>query len=228
MIKLFISEGCTFRCSYCAEIKAFPEYKSFPLSKIVEEAKRMVEKTGEKRLCLWSDDTGAYGTDIGLTLPDLLDALVKEIAGAKISIIQINPFYWNKYKDRILQHVQTGTVFQIEAPIQSANNRVLELMKRPYTNDELRGLFGPVKGIAGFELLTHMIVGFPSETEEEFMETLNFILEFKPRWVLTSAYMSVPDTVAACMEHHLSGEERYRRIQYAYEKMKKMGIVCTY
>jgi len=224
-IKLFLSEGCTKNCSYCTEIKAFPPYRSFPASKIIEKAKDLVERTGVKQLALFGDDIGAYGTDRSKSLIDLIRELIKIDPEVKISLKQINPLWCLEFGLELKELIEAGKIFQVLVPIQSANDRILNLMRRGYTIDDLEFLFSIVFNKPGLELETHIITGFPSETKEEWEETVDFICKYKFRYVMGNIFMPGPGTDAAKMEGQVEKIEKERRMLTGVDKMERNNTV---
>lgn len=224
-IKIFLSEGCTKRCSYCTEIRAFPPYRSFPKDKIVAKAREMVERTGVKDIALFGDDIGAYGVDTGTTLIELIRDLKAIHPGVRISLKQIHPSWCLHYKDELSELVKNKTIFQALVPIQSASNRVLKVMKRGYTSKDLHTVFGTIFGGADVELETHVIAGFPTETPEEWEETVRFILQYKFRYVMGNIFMPGPNTEAAEMPGQIDRKEKERRMLDGAARMEANNTV---
>lgn len=224
-IKLFISEGCTRKCSYCTEIKAFPKYRSYPMQKIIKKAKQLVERTGVKKIALFGDDIGAYGVDTGRSLIELIEALTSFDDEVKISLKQINPIYLMQNIEKFKNIIDSKKIFQMLVPIQSSNNRILSLMKREYSGDDLELLFDSIKENNDLELETHIIAGFPSETREEWEETVNFIKKYKFKYVMGNIYMAGMGTEAADMDYQISSEEKERRIISGAYEIEKLGTV---
>lgn len=224
-IKLFISEGCTRMCSYCTEIKAFPKYKSYPLDKIINKAKELVQRTGIKKIALFGDDIGAYGIDIDSSLIELIEKLTSFDDEVKISLKQINPVYWLRDFDEFKRLIDSKKIFQMLLPIQSANDRILSLMKREYTAENLEFLFSSVKNNKDIELETHIIAGFPSETVEEWEETVKFVTKHYFKYIMGNIYMAGIGTEAADMPNQITLEEKERRMITGAEEIEKIGTV---
>ncbi len=224
-IKLFISEGCTRVCSYCTEIRAFPPYQSYPFDRIVSKARELVERTGVKTVALFGDDIGAYGKDIGRNLIELIDALTSFDCEVQVALKQIHPLSWMEYSDELRVRIDEKKVFQILVPIQSANSRILGLMERGYTAEDLDDLFASVKGNAELELETHVIGGFPTETTEEWEDTVRFVCEHRFRYVMGNIFMPGPGTSAERMLGQIDEDEKERRMLTGAAEMEKCGTV---
>lgn len=224
-IKLFIAEGCTKKCSYCTEILAFPPFQSYPLGKIVSKAHEMVKRTGVKKIALFGDDIGAYGKDIGSNLIHLIEALVDIDSAVQISLKQIHPLWWKKYFNELEAFISKKKIFQMLVPIQSANTRILSLMERGYSAEDLDFLFDSLKGSAELELETHIIAGFPTETVEEWEDTVRFVCKHHFRYVMGNIFMPGPGTKAEKMICQIDEKEKERRILTGAEEMEKNGTV---
>lgn len=224
-IKIFISEGCTKECTYCTEVRAFPPYQSYPVDKLVSKSREMIEKTRVKKIALFGDDIGAYGKDNGSNLIELLTALLSIDPDVQISLKQIHPRWWMKYFSDLKKLIDDEKIFQILAPIQSANSRILKAMGRGYSFEDLDDLFESVKCNTKLELETHIIAGFPSETIDEWEDTVRFICQHKFRYVMGNIYMSGPGTLAAKMLDQIDEKEKERRILSGAAEMEKQGTV---
>jgi threonylcarbamoyladenosine tRNA methylthiotransferase CDKAL1 len=224
-IKLFISEGCTKKCSYCTEIQAFPPYQSYPLEKITLKAREMVERTGVKKIALFGDDIGAYGNDTGSTLIQLIEELVAIDSGVKISLKQIHPLWWKNYFKELKKHIDEKNIFQMLVPIQSANTRILNLMGRGYSAEDLNFLFDSVKDCPELELETHVIAGFPTETSAEWEETVQFVCKHRFRYVMGNIFMPGPGTLASEMTGQVNDKEKEARMLTGAEEMERQGTV---
>ncbi|MFC1885943.1 radical SAM protein [Thermodesulfobacteriota bacterium] len=227
-VKLFISEGCPFKCTYCAERLAFPKYNSFPLQKIIAKCKETVENTGITNVVLYGDCVGEYGKDIGTTLPLLAQELIESIKGVKIGIKNLHPVHYIEYIDFFIQYLEEKKMFLLETPIQSASDAVLNLMGRLYTKRDLIKIFDSFRNADFTEIETHIIAGFPQETREQFNETVDFICEYKPKWVLLSGFMESPGMKARKLRGQIDPEEKRGRVLSAYERINKEGVICNY
>jgi tRNA A37 methylthiotransferase MiaB len=97
-----------------------------------------------------------------------------------------------------------------------------------YNKRDLINIFESLK-IANFnEIETHIIAGFPQETREQFNETVNFICDYKPKYVLISGFMESPGMEARKMNGKIDFDEKRRRVLSAYERIKKIGLICNY
>jgi MiaB/RimO family radical SAM methylthiotransferase len=226
-IKLVISEGCNFSCAYCSERLAFPPYRSFPEDELVDACRRMVAQTGDYHIVLLADSLGEYGHDIGSSLPNLMGKLRGVHPEIKIALNNMNPASFIKYFDEMTGFIKAGAIRHLNLPIQSASPRILKLMNRSYTREDIDKIFGWLN-TAGFkEFDTHVIIGFPGEMDEDVDETIDFIVRHKPKYVLASKYLEVPGMAASKLPGKVDEATRRRRLYKFAERMKEAAIICN-
>lgn len=226
-IKLFIAEGCRFECTYCTERLAFPPYRSFPENKIVETCRDLVKKTGQMEVILLGDSIGDYGHDIGSSLPALIRKLKTIHSGLKISLQGLNPAHFLKYYGELTEFICNGDIRSMQIPIQSASDRALRLMNRPYAKADIERIFTFLNESKFKEYDTHLIIGFPGETEEDYEETIGFVLHHHPKYVLVSGYMESLALTAAQLPDKVDKEIKYQRLRNSESRIKAAGIICN-
>lgn len=175
---LKISEGCDRRCSYCAIPFIRGAHHSVPVEKLVAEA-GILAAQGIRELILIAQDTTFYGLDIyhRRALAELLRKL-SEVEG--IERLRIHYSYPADFPEDVLDEMATNPKVckYIDIPLQHISDRVLSRMHRGVDGDWTRNLIRKVREkVPGVVLRTTFIVGFPSETEEEFQELLDFVAE---------------------------------------------------
>jgi tRNA A37 methylthiotransferase MiaB len=226
-IKLVISEGCNFTCSYCSERLAFPPFKSFPEDKLIESCRAMVEKTGFYDIMLLADSLGQYGSDIGTNFP----ALVRKLRGIDSRITfafnNFNPANFIEFFEDIRFFIKEGYIKHLNLPIQCASDKLLKLMERTYTKKDLIRIFNLLKELEFKAYDTHIIIGFPGETDEDLKETLDFILEYRPRYVLASKYMGSGNAPSAKLPGKVDDVTALKRLNIAAKILKEAGIICN-
>lgn len=172
-----VSQGCTAHCTYCSERCAFGEIQSQPIETIISEFKRGLQQ-GYNSFSLIATDLGAYGLDKGYTLVDLLKEMIR-IGGNRdyrIILNQVNPFYLERYLFELEPIFASGKIEELCCPVQSGRNRVLKLMGRKYTAEEWRKCLIEINTkFPHIRLGTQLMVGFPTETEEDFEATLKLL-----------------------------------------------------
>ena len=194
--RIIISRGCMFRCSYCAVWKARNggKYTSIPVKDIIKEFERG-KSLGYRKFILVGDELGGYGLDIGTTFVDLLGELKDRGKGVKIGIRYMEPIFFIKYFDE-LKDLLKEDVFYFCVPIQSGSKRILRLMNRHYCPDEVKELLKDLRKSYEGILITHLMVGFPSETDEDFKKSVEFVKEIEFDNVVYQPFSLRPGTKA--------------------------------
>lgn len=226
-IKLVVSEGCQFNCAYCSEKLTFPSYHSFPLKDLAAVCKAMVEETGRKEIILLADSLGNYGVDIGRSFPELLTTLAGVAPGLKFALNNLNPASFIEYWEQITDAIQRGLITHLNLPIQSASNKVLTLMNRSYQKEDITRIFSFLNEVNFTEFDTHVIAGFPGETDTDFDETIDFLLRYRPKYVLGSAFMESPGMSAASFSDKVEIETVKLRLSKLSEQMARVGIIVN-
>lgn len=226
-VKLFVAEGCRFQCTYCAERLAFPPYRSVPEDALVEACRRVVEKTGQHDVMLLADSLGDYGHDIGSSLPRLIRKLRGADPALQIALHGLNPADFVRHYADMVEFIRKGDIRHLQLPIQSASDRILRLMRRPYRRTHLEKIFGFLKEVGFKEFETHILVAFPGEREEDHEATVDFVLRFRPRYVLASGFMETPAMPAAKLPDKVDGDTRRRRLTDVETRLRAAGIICN-
>lgn len=222
---LKIAEGCNKACSYCIIPKIRGRYRSVPMEKIIESAKNLVAG-GVKELILVAQETTLYGVDIygEKMLPKLLKKLC-EIEG--LVWIRILYCYPEEITDELIEVIgnEKKICKYVDMPIQHANDRILKLMGRRTNKAELKERIGKLrKRVPEIVIRTTLISGFPSETEDEHEELLDFVdeMEFDRLGVFT--YSPEENTKAAMMEGQIPEEIKEKRRNQVMELQQEIAF----
>ncbi len=195
-----ISEGCPFNCTYCAEKKIYETFYSYEAKDILSKVSNSL-KAEVKEIYLSSLDTGAYGLDLKTTIIDLLKRIIALPYKFKIRLGMMNPYFARKYLHELIKVYSSQKMYLfLHVPIQSGSNKVLEDMNRPYKIEEVISTLKTLR--SKFPLLTivtDVIVGYPTETEEDFNKTLQALKEIKPDKVNISKFFPRPGTKASTL-----------------------------
>jgi len=194
-----ISQGCLGSCTYCKTKQARGKLISYPIEHIVQACKNAWENNA-KELWITSEDTGVYGRDIGTNLPNLLVEILKDIPeDVMIRIGMANPPYILEHVNNMIKILNHPNVYSfIHIPVQSGSNAVLDKMLREYTIEEFNFLCDKfIEGVPNITIATDIICGFPTETKENFEETLNLVEKYKFPVINISQFYPRPGTVAA-------------------------------
>lgn len=209
-----ISEGCLGNCSYCAERLARGRLKSKRTEDIIEDFKKGLDK-GYKIFTLNADDTSVFGKDNKESISMLLEEMFKIKDDYSIIVTEFNPFELVN-DEKIISLLGSEKISHITVPIQSGNQRILNLMRRPYKADDILESLRKIRELnPDVHVSTHLIVGFPTETWEEFLDTVSLMEKFQFNKVKIFEYSERKLTPASTMEGKICEEEKGRRYEYA-------------
>lgn len=222
---LKIAEGCSNRCTYCAIPGIRGKFRSRKLSDIISEAKTIAQ-AGVKELVVVAQDTTMYGTDISADGKSLLPELLAELEKLKeIKFIRILYLYPDEVTDEIITAIKNSkkVVHYFDIPLQHISNRVLKRMNRRGDGKLYRKVINDFrKAMPDCVIRTSLISGFPGETEEDHVELLDFIKEYKLDRVGIFAYSKEDGTPAARLDGQIHGNTKKRRRN---ELMKAQQLV---
>lgn len=219
-----IASGCMSECTFCQTKLAKGDLTSYRLGDIVRQVKTEV-KDGCKEIWLTSTDNGCYGFDIGTDLPSLVDAVADIPNKFMIRVGMMNPMYMPRIKERLIKSFENDKVFRfLHVPVQSGSDKVLHDMKRGHTSETFRRVVNDARERYGdFTISTDVIVGFPSETEEDFQETVSLLDETRPDVVNLSRYSARPGTDAATWRQ-IDVAEVKRRSRIVFEQINRISV----
>ncbi|KAI3388812.1 hypothetical protein SNEBB_002181 [Seison nebaliae] len=218
---LAINSGCLNTCSYCKTKMARGNLKSYSIDQIKDQMICAFDD-GVKEVWLTSEDSGAYGQDLGVTIIDLLNELVKEIPdGCRMRIGMTNPPYVMNHMKEMCRILKNEKVYSfIHIPVQSGSNDVLGHMRREYSVENFKELVNYLKkNVPRINIATDFICGYPTETEEDFQQSLQLIDEFKFTSVFINQFYPRSGTIAATLPQ-LTTKEKRRRTALMTEKFK--------
>lgn len=196
-----INTGCLNQCTYCKTKHARGDLGSYPPEEIVERARQSFAE-GVVEIWLTSEDLGAYGHDIGVSLPELLWQLVEVIPkGARMRLGMTNPPYILEHLEemaKILNHPQVYSFLHV--PVQSASDSVLMDMRREYCCADFKHVADFLKArVPDLTIATDIICGFPTETETDFEETMELVRQYQFPSLFINQFFPRPGTPAAKM-----------------------------
>ena len=218
-----IASGCMSECTFCQTKLSKGYLRSYRMGDIVRQIRGDVGD-GCKEIWLSSTDNGCYGLDIGTDLPGLITSVVEINQDFMIRVGMMNPMYMPRIRDGLLKAFENDKVFKfLHIPVQSGSNRVLKEMKRGHTADVFRTTNEKFqKKFDRFTISTDIIVGFPSESEDDFEQTIELIKEIRPDVINLSRYSARPGTKASKMKQ-LDVSEVKRRSKVVFELAKKIA-----
>jgi threonylcarbamoyladenosine tRNA methylthiotransferase CDKAL1 len=184
-----ISQGCNFACSYCIVKYARGKLYSFSPNEIVKDIRTAVAD-GCKEIWLTSQDDSQYGMDTGFKLPELLRMISKIPGDFRIRVGMMNPISVQPILKDIVDAFDSKKIFKLlHLPIQSASHSVLKKMNRLHQMDAVEMIIAKFRSrFRDLSLFTDIIVGFCSETDEDFKETVEWVKNYRPDKVNISRY----------------------------------------
>jgi ribosomal protein S12 methylthiotransferase len=221
---LKISEGCDHTCAFCAIPLMRGKHRSRPIAELVKEAQEL-EAGGALEINLVAQDLGHYGRDManGARLTDLIRALLRET-----SVPWFRPLY--VYSMGITPELvalfasEPRLVPYIDMPIQHGNDRMLKLMRRPERKDTIRSKVAWLReAVPGIAVRTTALVGFPSETDAEFQELLEFVDEMQFDRLGVFAYSPQEGTRAAELVDDVPEGVKRERVEQVTELQRAVS-----
>ncbi|KAI0528562.1 hypothetical protein KFK09_001104 [Dendrobium nobile] len=199
-----INVGCLGACTYCKTKHARGHLGSYTVESLVERLRTVISE-GVKEIWLSSEDTGAYGRDIGVNLPILLNALIAELPPDRSTMLRIgmtNPPFILEHLEEIAKVLRHPCVYSfLHVPVQSGSDAVLDAMNREYTVSDFRAVVDTlIRLVPDMQIATDVICGFPGETDEDFRQTIALIKEYQFPQVHISQFYPRPGTPAARMK----------------------------
>ncbi|WP_316571974.1 tRNA (N(6)-L-threonylcarbamoyladenosine(37)-C(2))-methylthiotransferase MtaB [Neobacillus sp. YIM B06451] len=210
---LKIQEGCNNFCTFCIIPWARGLMRSRDPKEVIRQAQQLVN-AGYKEIVLTGIHTGGYGEDLkDYNLAALLRDLEAEVKGLKR--LRISSIEASQNTDEVIQVINDSklVVRHLHIPLQSGSDTVLKRMRRKYTMEFFGERLDRLKeALPGLAVTSDVIVGFPGETEEEFMETYNFVKEHKFSELHVFPYSKRTGTPAARMEDQVDEEVKNERV----------------
>jgi MiaB-like tRNA modifying enzyme len=219
-----IASGCMSECTFCQTKLSKGDLKSYRLGDIVRQVETEISE-GCKEIWLTSTDNGCYGLDINTDLPTLINAVTEIPEDFMIRVGMMNPMYMPKIKNELIKSFDSDKVYKfLHIPVQSGSNKVLNDMKRGHTVNTVKEVVKKAKErFENFTISTDIIVGFPSETNEDFEKTFELINEIRPDIVNLSKYSARPGTEAAEWDQ-IEASEVKRRSRIIFNQINKISL----
>ncbi len=210
---LKVQDGCDYSCSFCTIPLARGASRSDSIENIIKTANE-IAKTEVKEIVLTGVNTGDFGLQNGERVSRFID-LIKELDNTEgIERFRISSIEPNLLSDEIIAFVAQSKRFvpHFHIPLQSGSNKILKLMRRRYLRELYASRVEKIK-----ELMPHacigvdVIVGFPGETKEDFLETYQFLNELDISYLHVFTYSERENTLAATMPEVVPASQRSER-----------------
>lgn len=215
---LKIQEGCNNFCTFCIIPWSRGLLRSRDPENVIEQAQKLVD-AGYKEIVLTGIHTAGYGEDMtDYSFADLLRDLETKVDGLKR--IRISSIEASQITDEVIEVLDNTTkiVRHLHIPLQSGSESVLKRMRRKYTPEFYKERVNKIKAaLPGIAITSDIIVGFPGETEEEFLETYHFVKDIAYAELHVFPYSRRTGTPAARMDDQVDKEEKNRRVDRMIE-----------
>jgi threonylcarbamoyladenosine tRNA methylthiotransferase MtaB len=221
-----VQDGCDYPCTYCTIPLARGKSRSGSIEEILAQAEE-IAGTGIKEIVLTGVNIGDFGIQQGIRMEkfsDLVIALDEKINISRIRISSIEP---NLLSDEIIDFVAASRRFvpHFHIPLQSGSNTILGLMKRRYRRELYQDRVARIKEKMPDACIgVDVIVGFPGETKERFLETYQFLNELDIQYLHLFPYSERPNTEAILLKGKVPGNEtaeRMKMLQILSDKKKR-------
>ena len=208
-----IMYGCDKFCTYCIVPYTRGKQRSRLPKYIIDEVKELI-KEGYKEVTLLGQNVNAYGKDLDIdyNMANLLEDVAKTNI-ERIRFVTSHPWDFNDDMIDVISKYKNIMPY-IHLPLQSGSDKILKLMGRRYTKEEYLTLYNKLKSkIPNCSITTDIIVGFPNETKEDFLNTLDVVNKCKYDGAFTFIFSPRIGTPACRMKDDISLEEKEERLQ---------------
>lgn len=219
-----IMQGCNNFCTYCIVPYVRGREKSRKEENILNEIKNIVSKKKYKNITLLGQNVNSYGKDLNpqVSFAQLLKDICSIEGNFKLSFMTSHP---KDLTDEVIDVIASEDKIEkyIHLPAQSGNNRILHLMNRKYTREKYLSIIQKIREkIPSCRITSDFIVGFPSETEEEFEDTYSLIKEVQFDSIFAFMYSPREGTVASKMENQVPENVKNERVNKLLKLEKKI------
>ncbi len=215
-----IEDGCNNFCTYCIIPYVRGRCRSKNKGEVLKEINELV-CNGYKEIVLTGIHTGNYGKDINTSLSDLLEGLLKidNLQRIRLSSIEIT-----ELDDKFFKLLENKKICNhLHIPLQSGSDKILKLMNRKYTKNYFLKIVNKIRTIRpDISLTTDVIVGFPSENDKDFLESINFIEKIKFAKIHVFPYSKRDKTIAATMDNQVEEKVKKIRVKELINLSKKL------
>jgi tRNA-2-methylthio-N6-dimethylallyladenosine synthase len=219
-----ITKGCDNFCTFCVVPYTRGREKSRPFAHILDDVNKLTAR-GVKEVTLLGQNVNSYESECGVDFADLIERLALETDLQRIRYTTSHPKDFNQKLVDVMYRHQPKVCEYIHLPFQAGNSRVLEMMNRGYTREQYLEKIAMIKkAIPNVVLSTDIIVGFPTETDDEFKETIQMVEEVGFETIYAFKYSPRPFTKAARFEGQIAEdikEDRLARLFAAHDALAK-------
>lgn len=219
-----IQDGCDYSCSFCTIPLARGKSRSETIENTIKDANALILETNAKEIVLTGVNTGDFGRNNGESFFELLQHLERLNGVERFRISSIEP---NLLTDKIIEFVAESNKFvpHFHIPLQSGCNKILKAMRRRYQRELYQEKVNKIKSLMPNTCIgVDVIVGFPGETNEDFIETYQFIQSLEISYLHVFTYSERDNTLASELAGSVDNSERAKRSKMLHilsEKKKR-------
>jgi len=222
--KVTITEGCSNFCSFCIVPYTMGLLRSRPMADILAEVKDLAEQ-GYREVQLLGQNVDSYGNDV--KDPDVNFAnLLRQITHINIPRIRFTSSHPKDITPGVIEVMgeENNICEHIHMAVQAGSDRILESMRRGYTKEQFLKLVKDIKeGVPGVNITTDIIVGYPTETEQDFQETVNLVKKARFGGAFIFKYSPRPHTISYYKyKDDVSPQEKQRRLEILLNLQKRI------
>ena len=227
-----IAEGCDHPCTFCIIPQLRGAFRSRRFESVIREAQNLA-RAGAREITLIGQDTTSYGEDLGLR-DGLAQLLAKLAQTDNLLWVRFLYAYPNRVTQRLLDTIAAHPRLAkyMDMPLQHASRNVLARMKRGSNGDAFLKLLERIRAtISGVSLRTSFIVGFPGETEGDFVELCDFVKAAKLDWMGVFEYSDVDNAGSYALDEKVDAEtirERRKRLMAIQKKISREILRAKY
>lgn len=219
-----IMQGCNNFCTYCIVPYVRGREKSRKIENILNEIKAVIAEGKYKKITLLGQNVNSYGNDLqdGTNFAGLLKQICALEGDFTVSFMTSHP---KDLTDEVIDVVASEEKIEkyIHLPAQSGDNRILKLMNRKYTREKYLGIIEKIREkIPNCRITSDFIVGFPTETDEEFERTYDLVEKVRFDSIFAFMYSPREGTVASKMEGQVDDEVKHTRVNRLLQLEKKI------
>lgn len=219
-----VTKGCDNFCTFCVVPYTRGREKSRPFDQVIEDIRVLVER-GVKEVTLLGQNVNSYESSCGKDFADLLKGVAEKTQIERIRFTTSHPKDFDEKLMYVMRDHQDKICEYIHLPFQSGNTEVLRQMNRGYSRQDYLQKIAKIKQIIpNVVLSTDIIVGFPGETEEQFLDTVSLVEEVGFETIFAFMYSPRPFTKAARFDGQLPEEVKSDRLQRLFDFHNQMAF----
>jgi threonylcarbamoyladenosine tRNA methylthiotransferase CDKAL1 len=223
ILRIGVQDGCVGNCYFCQTKIARPKLVSIPVRNIKRWAEEGVRR-GAKEVQITGQDTGAYGMDIGSSLPEMLREVLSVEGDFRVRLGMLNPGHAKKMLPELLELLEHEKFYKfLHLPVQTGSEKVRKEMNRMHPVAEFEEVVQEArKSFPDISISTDIIVGYPTESEEDFEESKRLLERITPDTVNISKFSSRRGTEASRLKKIDTLEVKRRTVEMS-ELVKELG-----